>query len=106
MGLAQPGFPKLDYVHDPRLLDLGSTRPIAFDTDDETNDINDVLDGMLRLDRSTEPVKYVYPGKSGDDLRKSWTSPQDVIAYGFGFLFEPKQDGLHETHMNQRNPKP
>ncbi|MGF6851690.1 DUF2278 family protein [Paraburkholderia sp. CI3] len=106
MGLAQPGFPKLDYVHDPRLLELGSMRPIAFDTDDETNDINDVLDGMLQLDRSTEPVKYVYPGKSGDDLRKGWTSPQDVIVYGFGFLFEPKQDGLHETHMNQGNPKP
>jgi len=30
----------------------------------------------------------------------------EVTVYGFGFLFEPQKDGLHETHMNQGNPKP
>ncbi|MBN3765224.1 YukJ family protein [Burkholderia sp. Ac-20365] len=105
-GLTQAGFPKLDYVHDPRLVDLSAMRPIALDTATEHNDINALVNGMLKLDMSAAPVDYLYPGKSGNDMRRGWKPLKSVTVYGFGFLFEPQHDGLHETHMNQGNPKP
>jgi uncharacterized protein YukJ len=105
-GLAQSGFPKLDYVHDPRLVDLTTMRPITLDTAAEHNDINALVNDMLQLDMSAAPVEFVYTGKSGQDKRHGWQSSKPVTVYGFGFLFEPEHDGLHETHMNQGNPKP
>lgn len=105
-GLHVSDFPTLDYIHDQRLVaDLSRMRPIAIDTQDQKNDINGLVDDMLTLDRSQEPVDYIYRGQSGDDHRKGWVPKQDVTVYGFGFLFEPEGNGLHETHMNQGNPK-
>jgi uncharacterized protein YukJ len=38
--------------------------------------------------------------------RDFWTpTSSGIVVYGFGFLFLPKKDGLHETHMNQGNPR-
>ncbi|ALL66794.1 hypothetical protein K788_0003038 [Paraburkholderia caribensis MBA4] len=105
-GLMQTGFPKLDYVHDPRLVDLSAMRPITLDTANAHNDINALVNDMLQLDMSAAPVDYLYPGKSGNDMRRGWKPAKNVTVYGFGFLFEPGHDGLHETHMNQGNPKP
>ncbi len=106
LGLHKSAFPTLDYVHDQRLIgDLSRMRPIALDTQDQQNDINGLVDQMLTLDRSQAPVDYTYHGQSGDDLRKGWRPTGDVTVYGFGFLFEPQEDGLHETHMNQGNPR-
>ncbi|MPW16615.1 DUF2278 family protein [Paraburkholderia sp. CNPSo 3157] len=106
LGLTQTGFPKLDYVHDTRLVDLTTMRPITLDTQAEHNDINALVNGMLELDMSAAPVDYVYRSKSGNDTRRGWKPTKTVSVYGFGFLFESEKDGLHETHMNQGNPKP
>jgi uncharacterized protein YukJ len=105
-GVATSGFPKLDYVHDARLVDLSTMRPIPLDTEHEENDINALLNDMLQLDMSAQGVDYVYPTPSYRDNRLGWKPKKDVTVYGFGFLFEPEKDGLHETHMNQGNPKP
>ena len=105
-GVHTADFPTLDYVHDQRLVaDLSRMRPIALDTVDQKNDINALVNQMLSLDMSAVPVDYLYHGASGDDPRKGWKPTQAVTVYGFGFLFEPEQNGLHETHMNQGNPK-
>jgi uncharacterized protein YukJ len=105
-GIAKSNFPKLDYVHDKRLVDLTAMRPIPLDTKDEKNDINALLNDMLTLDMSASGIDYVYPTPSYSDNRLGWKPTKTVTVYAFGFLFEPKQDGLHETHMNQGNPKP
>ncbi|SAK56458.1 hypothetical protein AWB79_02304 [Caballeronia hypogeia] len=105
-GVASSDFPKLDYVHDTRLVDLSAMRPIPLDTANEHNDINALLNQMLQLDISGDGVGYVYPTPGYSDDRRGWMPTKDVTVYGFGFLFEPGQDGLHETHMNQGNPKP
>ncbi|MFC6310835.1 YukJ family protein [Paraburkholderia dipogonis] len=105
-GVSTSGFPKLDYVHDPRLVDLSTMRPIPLDTETEHNDINALLNEMLKLDMSAAPVEFVYPTPGYSDNRRGWKPTTDVTIYGFGFLFEPQKDGLHETHMNQGNPKP
>jgi uncharacterized protein YukJ len=105
-GLHQSDFPTLDYVHDQRLIgDLSRMRPIALDTENQHNDINGLVDQMLMLDRTQAPVDYLYHGQSGDDPRKGWRPSTAVTVYGFGFLFEPQENGLHETHMNQGNPQ-
>jgi uncharacterized protein YukJ len=105
-GVATSNFPKLDYVHDTRLVDLSTMRPIPLDTEGEHNDINELLNEMLQLDMSGDGVPYVYPTPTYKDNRRGWKPTKDVTVYGFGFLFEPNKDGLHETHMNQGNPKP
>lgn len=105
-GLHVGDFPTLDYVHDQRLVsDLSRMRPIALDTENQKNDINALVDQMLTLDFDADPVEYLYHGQSGTDQRKGWKPSKDVTVYGFGFLFEPERNGLHETHMNQGNPK-
>ncbi|SAL00676.1 DUF2278 family protein [Caballeronia ptereochthonis] len=105
-GVSTSGFPKLDYVHDNRLVDLSAMRPIPIDTKSEHNDINALLNEMLQLDMSGDGVDYVYPTPGYSDERRGWKPTKDVTVYGFGFLFQPAMDGLHETHMNQGNPKP
>ncbi|BAO89748.1 DUF2278 family protein [Caballeronia cordobensis] len=105
-GVSMTGFPKLDYVHDTRLVDLSAMRPIPLDTAHERNDINALLDEMLQLDMSADGIDYVYPTPGYKDHRLGWKPVKDVTVYAFGFLFEPAKDGLHETHMNQGNPKP
>jgi uncharacterized protein YukJ len=106
VGLNTSGFPKLDYVHDSRLVDLSTMRPIALDTATEHNDINALINEMLQLDLSAAPVDFVYATPRYKDDRHGWKPTKDVTVYGFGFLFEPEKNGLHETHMNQGNPKP
>ena len=105
-GVAPPGFPKLDYVHDSQLVDLSTMRPIPLDTATEKNDINALLNEMLQLDMSVAGVDYVYQTPAYSDDRLGWKPAKSVTVYGFGFLFEPEKNGLHETHMNQGNPKP
>ncbi|WP_345815762.1 DUF2278 family protein [Paraburkholderia sp. PREW-6R] len=104
-GVGTAGFPTLDYVHDANLVDLSSMKPIPLDTQTEHNDINALLNEMLQLDMSAPPVDFVYPTPTYNDNRRGWKPAADVTVYGFGFLFEPQKDGLHETHMNQGNPK-
>jgi len=106
VGVSMSNFPKLDYVHDKRLLDLNAMRPIALDTKTERNDINALLNEMLQLDMSADGIDYVYKTPGYSDNRLGWKPAKDVTVYGFGFLFEPDKNGLHETHMNQGNPKP
>lgn len=104
-GLHTEGFPRLDYYHDARLIgDLSRMRPIALDTAEEKNDINDLVNQMLCLDTTQAPQNYDFPLKAGEESRKAWAPTIDVTVYGFGFLFQPEQNGLHETHMNQGNP--
>lgn len=103
-GLHQDGFPRIDYVRDTGMVDFPNMQPIALDTATEHNDINALVDTMLTLDRTAAPIDYVYHGSSGDDDRKGWPPRGDVTVYGFGYLFEPQHNGLHETHMNQGNP--
>ncbi|WP_250467835.1 DUF2278 family protein [Caballeronia sp. GAFFF2] len=105
-GVTTSSFPKLDYVHEEGLVDLSAMRPIPLDTASEHNDINALVNEMLQLDMSADPVNYVYPTPSYKDERRGWKPTKDVTVYGFGFLFQPGEDGLHETHMNQGNPKP
>ncbi|BAN26865.1 YukJ family protein [Caballeronia insecticola] len=105
-GVSTSNFPRLDYVHEDGLVDLSSMRPIPLDIASEHNDINALLNGMLQLDMSGDGVPYVYSTPAYSDHRRGWKPAKDVTVYGFGFLFEPAHDGLHETHMNQGNPKP
>ncbi|KNH08290.1 hypothetical protein BRCH_00221 [Candidatus Burkholderia brachyanthoides] len=106
LGVATSNFPTLDYVHDEGFVDLSSMRPISLDTTHEENDINALLNDMLELDMSVQGIDFVYPTLTYKDNRLGWKSKKEVTVYGFGFLFEPSKDGLHETHMNQGNPKP
>jgi uncharacterized protein YukJ len=105
-GVATSNFPKLDYVHEKGLVDFPSMRPIPLDEIGEHNDINELVNDMLSLDMSGDGVPYTYPTPGYTDQRRGWKPTQDVTVYGFGFLFQPGEDGLHETHMNQGNPKP
>lgn len=104
IGLHDSGFPLLDYVHDPVLVDLTRMRPVPVDVPGDSNDCNDILNQMLALDMNAEPRAYEYQGTGHSEVRKAYPSTQDVMVYGFGFGF-PDQSGLHETHMNQGNPK-
>jgi uncharacterized protein YukJ len=61
---------------------------------------------VLTIDTDKLPQSLPYDNGSGQFQNREFFSLTDnnVIVYGFGFLFQPKQDGLHETHMNQGNP--
>jgi uncharacterized protein YukJ len=103
-GLYQHGFPRLDYFQDRSLLDLTRMRLVPDVSQDGTPfDINDNINQILTIDESHEFEMRPYHNQGE---RKFWkpTSIEDVIVYGFGFLFQPGRDGLHETHMNQGNP--
>lgn len=104
LGLYTSGFPRLDYFQDTSLLDLKRFRLIPdVDEDGSRYDINDDINSMLTIDESGPSVLLPY-NNEGD--RKFWKpTDAEVVVYGFGFLFEPEQNGLHETHMNQGNPK-
>jgi uncharacterized protein YukJ len=101
-------FPKLDYWQDSSLLDIKRMRPIPY-KDEEGNrvDVNDTISDVLTIDTDKEPQSLPYDNGSGQIHNRDFFSPTDnnVIVYGFGFLFQPKEDGLHETHMNQGNPR-
>jgi len=105
-GLYTKGFPTLDYVHDQKLVpDLSRMRAIALDTADQKNDINALVNHMLTLDMSVDSVPFEYRGKSSTEERQAWKPTSEVTVYGFGLLFLPQRDGLHETQMNQGNPR-
>jgi uncharacterized protein YukJ len=108
LGLYTSNFPRLDYWQDRSLLDLHRMRPIPYANDDGTRaDVNDIINEMLSIDTSKPPVSIPYDGGNGHPQPRDFYPPSEdgVIVYGFGFLFEPQHDGLHETHMNQGNPK-
>jgi uncharacterized protein YukJ len=107
-GLHRNGFPRLDYWQDNSLLDLRRMRLMPY-KDEEGNrfDINDQIDDILTIDESAPFKMLPYNnGRSVND-RKFWspTAEKEIVVYGFGFLFQPAEDGLHETHMNQGNPR-
>jgi uncharacterized protein YukJ len=107
-GLHTDNFPELDYWQDTSLLDIKRMRPIPFQ-DEEGNrvDVNDTISDVLTIDTDKEPQSLPYDNGSGQIHNRDFFSPTDnnVIVYGFGFLFQPAEDGLHETHMNQGNPR-
>lgn len=108
LGLYTDGFPRLDYWQDSSLLDLHKMRPIPYaDENGDRSDVNDVFNTVLTIDDSAEPTPLPYDGGKGDAHDRDFFAPTEsnVIVYGFGFLFQPAEDGLHETHMNQGNPK-
>jgi uncharacterized protein YukJ len=107
-GLHTTGFPKLDYWQDRSLLDLRRMRavPYANDAGDRV-DVNDIIDDVLTIDETRDSEALPYDNGSGQTQDRLFWTPLDpaVTVYGFGFLFLPQQDGLHETHMNQGNPR-
>lgn len=106
-GLYTSGFPKLDYWQDRSLLDIRRMRPVPYEASDGTRfDINDEINELLTIDESSPSEQRPYNNGHETQDRTFWrpSGPGDVIVYGFGFLFQPAQDGLHETHMNQGNP--
>jgi len=108
LGLHTSGFPRLDYWQDRSLLDLSRMRPVPYkDENGNRADVNDIIDEMLSIDESRPSQKLPYDNGSGKLQQRDFWEPtaKNVVVYGFGFLFLPKQDGLHETHMNQGNPK-
>jgi uncharacterized protein YukJ len=105
LGYYESGFPRLDYFQDASLLDLTKFRLVpAHDEDGSRFDINDDIDDLLTIDETNADVT-LEAFNSGE--RKFWKPLEDkVIVYGFGFAFAPGGGGgLHETHMNQGNPK-
>jgi len=107
-GLHVDDFPKLDYWQDRSLLDIRRMRPVPFqDENGNRVDVNDDINGVLTIDIHTTPQSLPYDNGSGHLQNRDFFTPTDrkVIVYGFGFLFQPQEDGLHETHMNQGNPR-
>ncbi len=102
-------FPRLDYWQDRSLLDLRRMRPVPYaDENGQRADVNDIISEILSIDTSQKPTPLPYDNGSGQLHNRDFYPPTDngVVVYGFGFLFPPpKQDGLHETHMNQGNPR-
>jgi uncharacterized protein YukJ len=102
------GFPPLDYWQDRSLLDMRRMRPVPYE-DGAGNrvDVNDIIDDALTIDETKPSQEYSYDNGTGNLQDRAFWTPSDsaIIVYGFGFLFQPKQDGLHETHMNQGNPR-
>lgn len=108
LGLHKTGFPRLDYWQDASLLDLRRMRRVPYKDDDGSRfDINDQIDEILTIDEADPAQTLDFDNGHAVQQRKFWTprGPGDVVVYGFGFLFEPGENGLHETHMNQGNPR-
>ncbi|MGF6505969.1 DUF2278 family protein [Paraburkholderia sp. 32] len=108
LGLYTSGFPRLDYFQDSSLLDIHRMRPVPYeDQNGNRADVNDIIDEILTIDESKPSKSLPYDNGSGQlHNRDFWTpTTAGIVVYGFGFLFLPKKDGLHETHMNQGNPR-
>ncbi|GGP25077.1 DUF2278 family protein [Silvimonas amylolytica] len=107
-GLYTDGFPRLDYWQDKSLLDISRFRPVPYEDNDGNHfDINDQIDQLLSIDEKNT-ASFPYPFNNGHTTQeRDFWKPTDasVMVYGFGFLFQPAEDGLHETHMNQGNPR-
>ncbi|MGZ5819539.1 MAG: DUF2278 family protein, partial [Burkholderiaceae bacterium] len=106
-GLHTRQFPRLDYFQDASLLNLGRMRPIPYeDENGDRVDVNDIISDILTIDTGAAPQSLPFDnGHAVQDRDFFSPTDADVTVYGFGFLFEPKKDGLHETHMNQGNPR-
>ena len=106
-GLHIDGFPRLDYWQDHSLLDITRMRLVPdVDEDGRPFSVNDLINEALTIDVRQAPQSLPFDNGSTVQDRDFYT-PADasVTVYGFGFLFQPKEDGLHETHMNQGNPR-
>ena len=102
------GFPRLDYWQDRSLLDIRRMRPVPYkDEDGNRADVNDDISRALGIDTSAAPISLDYDDGHGHVAKRDFYPPKtsNLVVYGFGFLFLPTKDGLHETHMNQGNPK-
>jgi uncharacterized protein YukJ len=106
LGLHEGDFPRLDYWQDRSLVDLHGMRPIPYESaDGQRFDVNDQLNDILTIDESSPSEELPYNNGHQVQNRTFWKpSAVGVVVYGFGFLF-PAKDGLHETHMNQGNPR-
>jgi uncharacterized protein YukJ len=106
-GLQKDGFPRLDYWQDKSLLDLRRMRPVPYQDEDGARvDVNDDISDALSIDTSQPAQSLPYDNGNGRPQNRDFYPPSEpgVIVYGYGFLF-PQGDGLHETHMNQGNPR-
>ncbi|MCP3713525.1 DUF2278 family protein [Paraburkholderia sp. CNPSo 3274] len=106
-GLHTDGFPLLDYAPEKGLLDLSLLQPVPYEDENGNHvDINDNINSILTIDETQNSQSLPFDNGSGVlHDRDFWTPTQaNVIVYGFGFLFVPQRNGLHETHMNQGNP--
>jgi uncharacterized protein YukJ len=105
-GLHRDSFPKLDYLRTTGLLKIADLKPIpGVSGNGSPYDVNDEYDSIFGIDTSTggETQDY-FNGKQHAD-RTFFANPDDsVIVYTFGFIYSTN-DGLHETHMNQGNPR-
>jgi uncharacterized protein YukJ len=108
LGLYTDGFPRLDYWQDRSLLDLHRMRPIPYeDENGERFSVNSTINQVLSIDEAQDFQLLPYDNGSHElQQRKFWTPTTDgIIVHGFGFLFPQGENGLHETHMNQGNPR-
>jgi uncharacterized protein YukJ len=108
VGLHTSDFPRLDYWQDRSLLDIRRMRPVPYeDEHGDRADVNDLINDVLTIDTTQTPQSLPFDNGSGNLQNREFYTPTDgnVMVYGFGFLFLPKEDGLHETHMNQGNPR-
>jgi uncharacterized protein YukJ len=107
-GLHTEGFPKLDYWQDRSLLDLHAMRPVPYKSEaGQRGNVNQIINDVLTIDEAKASEEVPYDNGSGELQDRTFWTPADpaITVYGFGFLFLPKEDGLHETHMNQGNPR-
>jgi len=76
------------------------------DANGDRADVNDIISDILTIDTTQPPQAIPYDSGNGQPQDRNFFPPKDpkVTVYGFGFLFQPAEDGLHETHMNQGNP--
>src|SRR5262249_49632337 len=106
-GLHTSGFPRLDYWQDRNLLDFHRMRAVPYEDESGNRaDVNDTIDEILTIGEAQPSQSFPYDNGSGKLHDRDFWVPaaQNLVVFGFGFLFLPKKDGLHETHMNQGNP--
>ncbi len=109
LRLYTAGFPRLDYWQDSSLLlDLHRMRPVPYEVlDGNRPSVNGTINQVLSIDDTQGYQLLPYDnGSHQPQMRKFWAPTTDnIIVYGFGFLFPRGENGLHETHMNQGNPR-
>ncbi len=105
-GLHRNNFPKLDYLRTTGLLNIADLKPIPdVSVSGNPYDINDEYNAVFGIDNVNGGAEQDYFNGKTHANRTFFANPDDsVIMYTFGFIY-PTNDGLHETHMNQGNPR-
>ncbi len=105
-GLHRVGFPKLDYLRTSGLLKISDLKPIP-DIQQSTPDydVNDEYNRVLGIDtkKGGETQKF-FNGTTSSNRTFYPNSDDTIWIYAFGFIYRTN-DGLHQTHMNQGNPR-